>query len=83
MLCRIMFVLICPKNLKVINFLKVKVTMDELTAALAGSFQVTHHPNNPAAPHPRFQDLYKTKRSILDQHERRRRAIQHQKKFVI
>ena len=54
--------------------------MEELTAALAGSFQVTHHPNNPAAPHPRFQSLYKVKGSVLDQHERRKRAIMHQKK---
>ncbi len=56
------------------------VSMDELTAALAGSFQVTHHPNNPAAPHPRFQDLYKAKGHVVDQQERRRRAIACQKK---
>ncbi len=55
--------------------------MDELTAALAGSFQVTQHANNPDAPHPRFSQ-YKIKNNLPDQQERRHRILKHQKKYV-
>ncbi|XP_062579394.1 uncharacterized protein LOC134241341 [Saccostrea cucullata] len=52
--------------------------MDELTAKLAGSFNVTLEPNSTAAQHPRYA-LYKSK-SRVDQETRRKRILEEQKK---
>ena len=52
--------------------------MDELTAALATSFQVTKEENSTAAPHPRFSQ-YKAKRRPQEQEERRKRMLESQK----
>ena len=55
--------------------------MDDLADSLATSFQVTSHPNNPAAPHPRFSD-YKKRPGFTDQMVRRQRLLERQKRFV-
>ncbi|KAM6970148.1 snurportin-1 [Aplochiton taeniatus] len=52
--------------------------MDELTQALSASFAVSSDPNSTAAPHPRMAQ-YKTKYSVLEQSERRRRFLDLQK----
>ncbi|XP_061166718.1 uncharacterized protein LOC133175617 [Saccostrea echinata] len=52
--------------------------MDELTAKLAGSFNVTLEPNSTAAQHPRYA-LYKSKTRV-DQETRRKRILEEQKK---
>jgi len=53
--------------------------MDDLTAALASSFQVTtNHENNPAAQHPRFSQ-YKSKITGSCQTERRQQRLEAQK----
>ncbi|MBN3307842.1 snurportin-1 [Amia ocellicauda] len=52
--------------------------MDDLTKALSGSFSVSQDPNSTAAPHPRLSQ-YKSKYSVLEQSERRRRFLELQK----
>ncbi|XP_005816523.1 snurportin-1 [Xiphophorus maculatus] len=52
--------------------------MDDLTAALSSSFAVSKEPNSTAAPHPRLAQ-YKSKYSVLEQSERRRRFLDLQK----
>ncbi|XP_077988962.1 snurportin-1-like [Glandiceps talaboti] len=52
--------------------------MEELTASLAASFNVTNIPNNPAAPHPRLLN-YKVKTSV-DQDDRRKNKLEQQKR---
>ncbi|XP_022334517.2 uncharacterized protein LOC111131337 [Crassostrea virginica] len=52
--------------------------MDDLTAQLAGSFNVTFEPNSTAAQHPRFAQ-YKCKTKV-DQETRRKRILEEQKK---
>ncbi|KAM4733580.1 snurportin-1 isoform 1-T1 [Anableps anableps] len=54
------------------------VAMDDLTAALSSSFAVSKEPNSTAAPHPRLAQ-YKSKYSVLEQSERRRRFLDLQK----
>ncbi|MEQ2266665.1 hypothetical protein XENORESO_014638 [Xenotaenia resolanae] len=54
------------------------VAMDDLTAALTSSFAVSKEPNSTAAPHPRLAQ-YKSKYSVLEQSERRRRFLDLQK----
>ncbi|KAL8602313.1 hypothetical protein ACOMHN_022826 [Nucella lapillus] len=53
--------------------------MDELTAALAGSFEISNDPNKTSAPHPRFSQ-FKSKNSKQDQDSRRKRLLEIQKK---
>lgn len=53
--------------------------VDDLTASLATSFQVTKSMNSTAAPHPRFTQ-YKVKLGKYTQEERRRRLLEIQKK---
>uniref|UniRef100_A0A7N8X7H8 Snurportin-1 n=1 Tax=Mastacembelus armatus TaxID=205130 RepID=A0A7N8X7H8_9TELE len=52
--------------------------MDDLTQALSASFAVSKEPNSTAAPHPRLAQ-YKSKYSVLEQSERRRRFLELQK----
>ncbi|XP_037110738.1 snurportin-1 isoform X1 [Syngnathus acus] len=52
--------------------------MDDLTRALSTSFAVSKEPNSTAAPHPRLSQ-YKSKFSVLEQSERRRRFLELQK----
>ncbi|XP_010882601.3 snurportin-1 [Esox lucius] len=52
--------------------------MDDLTKALSASFAVSKEANSTAAPHPRMAQ-YKTKFSVLEQSERRRRFLDLQK----
>ncbi|XP_077425600.1 snurportin-1 [Vanacampus margaritifer] len=52
--------------------------MDDLTLALSASFAVSKEPNSTAAPHPRLSQ-YKSKFSVLEQSERRRRFLELQK----
>lgn len=54
--------------------------MDDLTKALSASFAVSKEPNSTAAPHPRLAQ-YKSKYSVLEQSERRRRFLDLQKRF--
>ncbi|XP_047451665.1 snurportin-1 isoform X1 [Mugil cephalus] len=54
------------------------VPMDDLTQALSASFAVSKEPNSTAAPHPRLAQ-YKSKYSVLEQSERRRRFLDLQK----
>lgn len=63
------FVLIC------------RVPMDDLTQALSASFAVSKEPNSTAAPHPRLAQ-YKSKYSVLEQSERRRRFLDLQKRHM-
>lgn len=53
--------------------------MDDLTEALSASFAVSQEPNSTAAPHPRLAQ-YKSKYSVLEQSERRRRFLDLQKR---
>lgn len=53
--------------------------MDELTQALSASFAVSKEHNSTAAPHPRLSQ-YKSKYSVLEQTERRRRFLDLQKR---
>ncbi|XP_039629590.1 snurportin-1 isoform X1 [Polypterus senegalus] len=53
-------------------------TMDELSQALAGSFSISQELNSTSAPHPRLSQ-YKSKYSVLDQDERRRKFLELQK----
>uniref|UniRef100_A0A665UHR9 Snurportin-1 n=2 Tax=Echeneis naucrates TaxID=173247 RepID=A0A665UHR9_ECHNA len=55
-----------------------RVFMDDLTQALSASFAVSKEPNSTAAPHPRLAQ-YKSKYSVLEQSERRRRFLDLQK----
>ncbi|XP_023153034.1 snurportin-1 isoform X1 [Amphiprion ocellaris] len=52
--------------------------MDDLTQALSASFAVSKEPNSTAGPHPRLAQ-YKSKYSVLEQSERRRRFLDLQK----
>ncbi|XP_053283836.1 snurportin-1 isoform X1 [Pleuronectes platessa] len=52
--------------------------MDDLTKALSASFAVSKEINSTAAPHPRLAQ-YKSKHSVLEQSERRRRFLELQK----
>ncbi|XP_071382833.1 snurportin-1 isoform X2 [Centroberyx affinis] len=52
--------------------------MDDLTRALSASFAVSKEPNSTAGPHPRLAQ-YKSKYSVLEQSERRRRFLDLQK----
>lgn len=52
--------------------------MDELTQALSASFAVSQEPCSTAAQHPRLAQ-YKSKTSVLEQSERRRRFLELQK----
>ncbi|MGH0170492.1 UNVERIFIED_CONTAM: hypothetical protein FKN15_059001 [Acipenser sinensis] len=52
--------------------------MDELSQALSASFSVSQEPNSTSAPHPRLAQ-YKSKYSVLEQSERRRRFLELQK----
>ncbi|RUS89461.1 hypothetical protein EGW08_002758 [Elysia chlorotica] len=52
--------------------------MEELTAALASSFEVSSDPNKTSAPHPRYSQ-YKQKGSKSDQETRRKRLLEIQK----
>ncbi|XP_050954968.1 snurportin-1 isoform X2 [Labeo rohita] len=52
--------------------------MDALTQALSSSFSVSREPNSTSAPHPRLAQ-YKSKYSVLEQSERRRRFLELQK----
>ncbi|XP_056272334.1 snurportin-1 [Pseudoliparis swirei] len=52
--------------------------MDDLTRALSASFAVSKEPNSTAAAHPRLAQ-YKSKFSVLEQSERRRRFLELQK----
>ncbi|KAG9337015.1 hypothetical protein JZ751_029874 [Albula glossodonta] len=52
--------------------------MDDITRALSASFSVSEEPNSTAAPHPRLAQ-YKSKYSVLEQSERRRRFLELQK----
>ncbi|CAL8359078.1 unnamed protein product [Lota lota] len=52
--------------------------MDDLTRALSASFAVSKVPNSTACAHPRLAQ-YKTKFSVLEQSERRRRFLELQK----
>ena len=55
--------------------------MDDLAQALSSSFAISKEPNSTAAPHPRLAQ-YKSKYSVLEQSERRRRFLDLQKKYV-
>lgn len=55
--------------------------MDDLTAALSASFAVSKEPNSTSAPHPRLAQ-YKSKYSVLEQSERRRRFLDLQKRYI-
>ncbi|XP_071382832.1 snurportin-1 isoform X1 [Centroberyx affinis] len=55
-----------------------RVPMDDLTRALSASFAVSKEPNSTAGPHPRLAQ-YKSKYSVLEQSERRRRFLDLQK----
>lgn len=52
--------------------------MESLTQALSSSFSVSREPNSTSAPHPRLAQ-YKSKYSVLEQSERRRRFLEFQK----
>ncbi|GFR96324.1 snurportin-1-like [Elysia marginata] len=52
--------------------------MEELTAALASSFEVSNDPNKTSAPHPRYSQ-YKQKASKSDQETRRKQLLEIQK----
>uniref|UniRef100_A0A672RIV9 RNA U transporter 1 n=1 Tax=Sinocyclocheilus grahami TaxID=75366 RepID=A0A672RIV9_SINGR len=52
--------------------------MEALTQALSSSFSVSREPNSTSAPHPRLAQ-YKSKYSVLEQSERRRRFLELQK----
>ncbi|KAL6474637.1 hypothetical protein MHYP_G00181980, partial [Metynnis hypsauchen] len=52
--------------------------MDALTQALSSSFSVSGEANSTSAPHPRLAQ-YKSKYSVLEQSERRRRFLEQQK----
>lgn len=52
--------------------------MEALTEALSGSFSVSREINSTSAPHPRLAQ-YKSKYSVLEQGERRRRFLELQK----
>ncbi|KAG7265341.1 hypothetical protein CRUP_014377 [Coryphaenoides rupestris] len=52
--------------------------MDDLTRVLSASFAVSRAPNSTACPHPRLAQ-YKSKFSVLEQSERRRRFLELQK----
>ena len=52
--------------------------MDDLTRALSASFSVSKVPNSTACAHPRLAQ-YKSKFSVLEQSERRRRFLDLQK----
>ncbi|XP_055049424.2 snurportin-1 [Misgurnus anguillicaudatus] len=52
--------------------------MEALTQALSSSFAVSKEPNSTSAPHPRLAQ-YKSKYSVLEQSERRRRFLELQK----
>lgn len=52
--------------------------MEALTQALSSSFSVSKEPNSTSAPHPRLAQ-YKSKYSVLEQSERRRRFLELQK----
>ncbi|KAG1952421.1 snurportin-1 [Pimephales promelas] len=52
--------------------------MESLTQALSSSFSVSREPNSTSAPHPRLTQ-YKSKYSVLEQSERRRRFLEFQK----
>ncbi|CAK6954435.1 snurportin-1 [Scomber scombrus] len=52
--------------------------MDDLTQALSASFAVSKESNSTACPHPRLAQ-YKSKYSVLEQSERRRRFLELQK----
>uniref|UniRef100_A0A673K536 RNA U transporter 1 n=1 Tax=Sinocyclocheilus rhinocerous TaxID=307959 RepID=A0A673K536_9TELE len=52
--------------------------MEALTQALSSSFAVSREPNSTSAPHPRLAQ-YKSKYSVLEQSERRRRFLELQK----
>lgn len=56
--------------------------MEALTQALSSSFSVSREPNTTSAPHPRLAQ-YKSKYSVLEQSERRRRFLELQKEWVI
>lgn len=56
--------------------------MDDLTLALSSSFAVSTEPNSTAAPHPRLAQ-FKSKFSILEQDERRRRFLDLQKRCIL
>ncbi|XP_067090937.1 snurportin-1 isoform X2 [Osmerus mordax] len=53
--------------------------MDDLAQALSSSFAISKELNSTAAPHPRLAQ-YKSKYSVLEQSERRRRFLELQKK---
>lgn len=53
--------------------------MEELTDALAGSFEISKEPNKTSAPHPRFSQ-YKQKTSNSDQDSRRKKLLEIQKR---
>ncbi|KAL4622770.1 snurportin-1-like [Arapaima gigas] len=55
-----------------------RAAMDDLTEALGASFSVSRDPNSTSAPHPRLTQ-YKSKYSVLEQGERRRRFLELQK----
>uniref|UniRef100_A0A673J8E1 Snurportin-1 n=1 Tax=Sinocyclocheilus rhinocerous TaxID=307959 RepID=A0A673J8E1_9TELE len=55
-----------------------KSIMEALTQALSSSFAVSREPNSTSAPHPRLAQ-YKSKYSVLEQTERRRRFLELQK----
>ncbi len=55
--------------------------MEALTQALSSSFSVSREPNSTSAPHPRLAQ-YKSKYSVLEQSERRRRFLELQKQWV-
>ncbi|XP_067292784.1 snurportin-1 isoform X1 [Pseudorasbora parva] len=55
-----------------------KSIMEALTQALSSSFAVSREPNSTSAPHPRLAQ-YKSKYSVLEQSERRRRFLELQK----
>ncbi|KAK1116373.1 snurportin-1-like [Acipenser oxyrinchus oxyrinchus] len=59
-------------------FLRRGSAMDELSQALSASFSVSQEPNSTSAPHPRLAQ-YKSKYSVLEQSERRRRFLELQK----
>ncbi|KAK3801756.1 hypothetical protein RRG08_043772 [Elysia crispata] len=52
--------------------------MEELTAALASSFEVSNDPNKTSAPHPRYSQ-YKQKGPKSDQETRRKQLLEKQK----
>ena len=55
--------------------------MEELTASLAGGFNVSDIPNNTAAQHPRFSQ-YKSKGYETNQEKRRAQILKAQKRLV-